>query len=349
MNYFDCLARLSQAPGPSGFEERAADVAYKMLAPLTDEVRRDRLGSVIGLRRCGKENAPKILLDAHLDEVGLIVTGIEEGFLRFSSLGGIDPRILPDREITVLTDPPILGVVAVKPPHVMNDDDKENVVPIKDLYLDIGMSQAQAEQTVPLGTPMVYREDILRLAGDRIAGKSLDDRACFAILLRTLELLEGETLNVDVAVLGSCFEETSGDGALVATFAERPDCAIAVDVTFGISHDGPEETGFALGKGPAVGIGPNCARWMVDGLRKACAVREINWNPEVMAGNTGTNGWEMQVAREGVPVALVSLPLNYMHTPLEVISEGDAEQTARLLADFLLGLREEDGVLCWKN
>lgn len=349
MNYFDCLARLSQAPGPSGFEERTADVAYELLAPLTDEVRRDRLGSVIGLRRCGKENAPKVLLDAHLDEVGLIVTGIEEGFLRFSSLGGIDPRILPDREITVLTDPPILGVVAVKPPHVMNDDDKENVVPLKDLYLDIGMSQAQAEQTVPLGTPMVYREDILRLAGDRIAGKSLDDRACFAILLRTLELLEGEKLNVDVAVLGSCFEETSGDGALVATFAEHPDCAIAVDVTFGISHDGPEETGFTLGKGPAVGIGPNCARWMVDGLRKACAARKINWNPEVMAGNTGTNGWEMQVAREGVPVALVSLPLNYMHTPLEVVSEGDAEQTARLLADFLLGLREEDGVLCWKN
>ncbi|MCC8181718.1 MAG: M42 family peptidase [Clostridiales bacterium] len=349
MNYFDCLARLSQAPGPSGFEERTADVAYELLAPLTDEVRRDRLGSVIGLRRCGKENAPKVLLDAHLDEVGLIVTGIEEGFLRFSSLGGIDPRILPDREITVLTDPPILGVVAVKPPHVMNDDDKENVVPLKDLYLDIGMSQAQAEQTVPLGTPMVYREDILRLAGDRIAGKSLDDRACFAILLRTLELLEGEKLNVDVAVLGSCFEETSGDGALVATFAEHPDCAIAVDVTFGISHDGPEETGFTLGKGPAVGIGPNCARWMVDGLRKACAARKINWNPEVMAGNAGTHGWEMQVAREGVPVALVSLPLNYMHTPLEVVSEGDAEQTARLLADFLLGLREEDGVLCWKN
>lgn len=349
MNYFDCLARLSQTPGPSGFEERVADVACALLAPLTDEVRRDRLGSVIGLRRCGRENAPKILLDAHLDEVGLIVTGIEGGFLRFTSLGGIDPRILPDREITVLTDPPILGVVAVKSPHVMDGEEKENVVPIKDLYLDIGMSQAQAEQAVPLGTPMVYREDILRLAGDRIAGKSLDDRSCFAVLLRTLELLEGETLNVDVAVLGSCFEETSGDGARTATFAERPDCAVAVDVTFGISHDGPEETGFALGKGPAVGIGPNCARWMVDALRRACAARGIGWNPEVMAGNTGTNGWEMQVAREGVPVALVSLPLNYMHTPLEVISEEDAEQTARLLADFLLGLREEDGVLCWKN
>lgn len=348
MNYFDYVSQLCLSPGPSGFEGPAVATAARLLTPLVDEVRTDRLGSVIGLRRCGKPGAKKLLLDAHLDEVGLIVTGVEEGFLRFTSLGGIDSRVLLDRELTVLTDPPILGVVAVKPPHIMEPGEGDKSIPIKELWVDIGMDQESAEKTVPIGTPMVYREGVFRLGEDKIAGKSLDDRSCFAILLRTLELLEGTELNVDVAVLGSCFEETSGDGALVATFAENPDCAIAVDVTFGVTHDGPKEVGFKLGSGPAVGVGPNCARWMVDGLRQAAQAEEIPWNAEVMAGETGTNGWGMQVAREGVPVALVSLPLNYMHTPMEVVSISDAEQTARLLAAFIRWLGEEDGQ-CWMN
>ena len=348
MNYFDYLTRLCTAPGPSGFEGPAVSAARELLSPLVDETSVDRLGSVIGLRRCGKENAPKVLLDAHLDEGGLIVTGMEEGFLRWTSLGGIDSRVLPDREVTVLTQPPRLGVVAVKPPHIMAPGEGDKAIPIGELWIDVGLDQETAEREIPIGTPIVYREEVFHLAGDQIAGKSLDDRACFAILLRTLELLQGEQLDVDVAVLGSCFEETSGDGALVATFAQNPDCAIAVDVTFGVTHDGPKEVGFELGKGPAVGIGPNCAGWMVNLLRLTAKEQEIPFNPEVMAGESGTNGWDMQVAREGLPVALVSLPLKYMHTPLEVISGADAEQAAQLLAGFLRRVGKEDA-LCWKN
>lgn len=348
MNYFDCLSRLCTAPGPSGFEGPVVEVARELLAPLVDEVSVDRLGSVIGLRRCSKPNAPKVLLDAHLDEVGLIVTGIEEGFLRCTSLGGIDSRVLLDREVVVLTQPHRLGVVAVKPPHIMAPGEGDKAIPIKELWIDVGLDQETAEREIPIGTPIVYREDVFHLVGDRIAGKSLDDRSCFAILLRTLELLQGERLDVDLAVLGSCFEETSGDGALVATFGQNPDCAIAVDVTFGVTHDGPKEVGFPLGEGPAIGVGPNCANWMVDLLRRTAQTQEIPYHLEVMAGETGTNGWGMQVAREGVPVALVSLPLNYMHTPLEVISGHDAEQTAQLLAGFLCQVGKE-GALCWKN
>lgn len=347
MSYFDDVSGLCQTPGPSGFEGPAAEKAARLLAPLVDELKVDRLGSVIGVRRCGKPGAKKVLLDAHLDEVGLIVTGHKDGFLQMRTLGGIDPRVLADRELTVLSDPPMLGVVAVKPPHIMAAGEADNAVPIRDLWLDVGLTQEQAEKAAPVGTPIVYREETFRLGESLIAGKSLDDRSCFAILLRTLELLKGEELDVDVAVLGSCFEETSGDGALVATFAQDPDCAIAVDVTFAKTHD-DEDTGFELGSGPAVGIGPNCARWMVSLLKKAAAEEHIPWNPEVMAGNTGTNGWDMQVVREGVPVALVSLPLRYMHTPLEVVSEKDAEQSAQLLAAFLRRVGKEDA-LCWRN
>lgn len=344
MDFFETLQTLCAAPGPSGFEQPVAAVAAQLLKPLADEVWTDRQGSVIALRRCGRLDAKKVLLDAHLDEVGMIVTGLEEGFLRFGTLGGIDPRVLPDREVTVLTDPPLLGVVAVKPPHIMRPGEADKAVPLRELRIDVGLSQEEAERTVRIGTPIVYRERLHRLGEDQIAGKSLDDRSCFAVLLRVLELLREEPLNVDLYVMGSCLEETSGDGALTATFAIHPDCAIAVDVTFAVTHDGPKETGFAAGGGPAVGIGPNCAHWMVRRLRRAAQEQDIPWNLEVMSGETGTNGWGMQVAREGVPVALVSLPLKYMHTPLEVISAADAEQTARLLAAFLRRLGEEEAL-----
>ena len=120
--------------------------AAELLRPLVDEVHTTRLGSVVGARRCGRENAPRLLLDAHLDEIGLIVTGHEEGFLRFAPLGGVDPRMLPDREVVLLTDPPIPGVVACLPPHVQTAEDMDKSLPIKDLYIDVGAgSRAQAE------------------------------------------------------------------------------------------------------------------------------------------------------------------------------------------------------------
>ena len=348
MDYFETLKTLCLAPGPSGFEAQAVRQAAKLLEPLVDEVHIDRLGSVIGRLRCGRPDAKKILLDAHLDEVGMIVTGHKEGFLQVRELGGIDPRILCDREVSILTEPPITGIVSVKPPHIMSAEEFGKAVPMEKMYIDVGLSQEQAQARIPIGTPVVYREEVLRLQGDRIAGKSLDDRSCFAILLWTLELLQGEDLDVDVAVLGSCFEETGGDGALTATYAEHPDCAIAVDVTFGTTHDGDKDVGFDLGGGPAIGVGPNCARWMVALLKQICRDLDIPFNAEVMAGDTGTNGWGMQVVREGIPVALVSLPLRYMHTPLEVISEKDAKQCAQVLAEFIRRAGKEEA-LCWKN
>ena len=156
MSYFDDVSGLCQTPGPSGFEGPAAEKAARLLAPLVDELKVDRLGSVIGVRRCGKPGAKKVLLDAHLDEVGLIVTGHKDGFLQMRTLGGIDPRVLADRELTVLSDPPMLGVVAVKPPHIMAAGEADDAVPIRDLWLDVGLTQEQAEKAAPVGTPIVY-------------------------------------------------------------------------------------------------------------------------------------------------------------------------------------------------
>ena len=139
--------------GPSGFETAVAVKAKELIEPLCDETWIDKMGNLVGVKRCGKKNARKVLITAHLDEIGLMVTGIEDGFLRFTKIGGVDPRMLPDRELTILTEPPLFGVVAALPPHVMSEADKEKTIPIEDLRIDIGYSQKAAEKLVPIGTP----------------------------------------------------------------------------------------------------------------------------------------------------------------------------------------------------
>ena len=178
MNTLECLKTLCQTGGPSGYEAPVADLAAQLLTPWMDEVWTDRLGNVIGLRRCGKPNAKKLLLDAHLDQIGLMVTGAEDGYLRFTTIGGVDPRMLPDREVTILTQPPRLGVIACLPPHVLSAEDREKAPALGEYYVDTGLSQETVEREIPVGTPMVFRESFLELAGGKICSGALDDRAC---------------------------------------------------------------------------------------------------------------------------------------------------------------------------
>lgn len=334
------LRRLCGVGAPSGFERPAAAAARELLEPLMDEVWTDRLGDVAGVRRCGKPGAKKLLLDAHLDEVGLVVTGHKDGFLRFCA-SGVDLRMLPDREVTVLTDPPVLGVVACLPPHVLSAKDREKAPEVKDLFIDVGLCQEEAERLIPIGTPMVYRAELTRLGERQVCAKSLDDRACFAALLRAAELLEETVLDVDLYILGSVCEETGGVGAKVGAQALSPDFCVAVDVTHGRTPDSPKDESFVMGGGPAVGVGPNCARWMVKRLLDKAAGLDMAVQKEVMEGNSGTNGWSMQVVNEGIATAVLSIPLKYMHTPVEVVELSDIENTARLLAAFAQAIGEE--------
>lgn len=334
------LERLCALGAPSGFERPAAQAARELLEPLMDQVWTDRLGNLVGVRRCGKPGAKKLLLDAHLDEVGLTVTGIEKGFLHFAAIG-VDARMLPDREVTVLTQPPMLGVVACLPPHVLSPEDREKAPNMEELLIDVGLSQEEAEQRIPLGTPVVYRSDCFPLGERQLCGKAMDDRACFAALLRAVQLLRGKELDVDLYLLGSVCEESGGAGAKVGAQAIAPDFCVAVDVTHGRTPDSAKDEAFPLGGGPVVGMGPNCARWMTRRLLDQAARLGLPVQKEVMPGNSGTNGWPMQVANEGVATAVVSIALKYMHTPVEVVERGDIEDTARLLAAFAEDLGKE--------
>ena len=341
MDIRSALAQLCVQSGPSGFEKPAIQAARALLEPLMDEVFTDRMGNLVGVHRCGKPGAKRLLLDAHLDEIGLIVTGIEDGFLRFCTIGGVDPRMLPDREVTVLTDPPRLGVVTTPPPHVLKGEESKRSTPISELYVDIGMGQEEAERTVPVGTPMVFRGGCFPLGEREICGKAMDDRSCFVILLRTAELLRERELDVDLYIMGSTREEISGSGAQCATFGLEPDFCVAVDVTHGRTPDGPQEKSFEVGGGPVVGVGPNMTRWMTERAVRIAGEQKIPCQLEVMSGHSGTNGWFMQICREGIPTLVVSLPLKYMHSPIEVLDEEDVEQAAQLLAAFSENLGKE--------
>lgn len=341
MDYEKILGHLCALKGPSGFEREPAQAAAELLRPLMDEVRVDRMGSVIGVRHCGCVNAPKLLLDAHLDEIGFVVIGHEQGFLRFAPLGGVDPRMLPDHELTIMTEPPIYGVVACMPPHIQSQEDMNRSLPIKELYIDVGLSQEEAEQMIPVGTPAVYRTGCSPLGESLLCGKTLDDRSCYAILLDTAEQLKEDQLDVDLYILGSTQEETHSTGAITAAYGIMPDMCVAVDVTHGDSPDAPKEKAFALGRGPVIGLGPNCTRWMSQRFQKIADELHMNIQTEVMSGSSGTNGWPLQISREGVATAVLSLPLRYMHTPVETISRTDLTDTAKLLAAFIRGVGRE--------
>lgn len=334
MSIKEIITRLCEQAGPSGFETGAAETAAELLKPYMDQVSIDIMGNVIGVKKCGREGAKKLLLDAHLDEIGFIVTGLEEGFVKLATLGGVDARMLPACEIILMTEPPIPGVICTMPPHVLSAEEQEKAIKLEDFYLDVGLNQEEAEKRIPLGTPGVYRQGVHALGDSLICGKTMDDRACFACLVRAAELLQNVELNVDLWILGSTQEEVGSRGAETAAFAVWPDYAVAVDVGHAKTPDCSNWSTQEIGKGPVIGIGPNMNRSWNKKIMVRAEQAGIPYQTGVEPyGESGTNATVLQTTREGVCTTLFSLPLKYMHTPVEVISLQDAENTARLLAE----------------
>ena len=335
MDVLELLGELGGVPSASGFEAAAMRRAKELLLQYVDEAELDPLGNLIGVRRCGVADAPCVLLDAHLDQIGLVVTGEVDGFLRISPIGGVDVRMLPACEVLVLTDPPCPGIVTCMPPHLQTKEECEKAIEQKDLYLDVG------GVPVPVGTPVVLQNEYVRLHNDVISGIALDDRAGFVALLRTMERLRNKKLGVDVVVLGSVQEEVGCRGAKVAGYRVNPDWAIAVDVTHGSTPDAPKGRTFDLGSGTAIGVGPNLHPEVSGRLTRLAEEKKIAHTIEVCEGETGTNAWVFQTVRQGIRTGLLSIPLRYMHTPVEVLCEKDIQATAKLLAEFVLSLGEE--------
>ncbi len=335
MDLKEIIKEFSTLCAPAGYETAAAERIKELLQPLVDEVKIDVLGNVIGVKKCGMEGAPKMLLDAHMDEVGFIVTEVEEGFLKFSTIGGVDARMLPGREVTVMSDEPLYGVIGCLPPHVLSAEEKEQAIKVKDLYIDIGYSHEEAKKRVLPGTFGVFRGDVMELGCDYLSGKAMDDRMCVAMLLKVMENLKDVKLGYDLYFMASVQEELGCRGAGAAAFGIAPEYCIAVDVTHASTPDASGAGTFKPGSGAVILVGPNANKRMSDALIKYCKDNEIDYTIEVAASHSGTNAWPIQIAREGVCTAVLSVPLKYMHSPVETVKLSDVETNVNMLTGFL--------------
>lgn len=334
MELREIISKLCELPGPAGFEDAAVAGAKEMLAPYVDEIKTDVMGSLVAVKRCGKENAKSIMLEAHIDEIGLVIMGHENGYLRFNTLGGIDPRMLPAREIKILTEPPVYGVIDVMPPHALSQSEMDKSLPKDKLFIDIGMSQEEAEKAVPIGTPCVFAGGTMPLGDDQLCGKALDDRSCAAVIIKTMEELCGKELDVDIYCLLSVQEELGCRGAVTGAFGIAPDYAIAMDVTFANQPDVPKSKSCEMGKA-AIAVGPHLNRMFTNKIISMAEEKEIPYQIEVCPGGTGTDASPIQISREGIATALISLPIKYMHSPVETMKLSDAGNMVKLLVQFI--------------
>lgn len=324
------IKQLCEAAGVGGCFA-AADCVTTLVSPYVDEVRNDVLGSVLAIRRCGKENAPLLMLEAHLDEIGFIVTHVDEaGYIHVSSCGGIDRRVLAATEVTVLGETTLDGVFCSTPPHLASDDHK--LKELDAMGIDVGLDAVDVKRLVPKGTRVVYRAHFEELGEHLICAKALDDRIGCAAVIRAMELLKEENLDCDVAALFAVQEEIGGAGAAVASFALSPTMAIVTDVSFATTPDATPHQCGKLGDGPMLGIAPGLDHAMTQYLKALAKTSDIPLQFEVMGGTTGTDADGITEARDGVRTALLSIPQRYMHTPVEVIDVRDAEGVAMLMA-----------------
>ena len=335
MDYAQLAIELGSACGPSGYEDAARELITERLSPYVSEIKTDVMGNIIAMRRCGKEGARCLLLCAHMDEVGFVVTGHENGYLRFACLGGVDARMLPACEMRVLTPEPLYGVVDVMPVHALTKEEQGKALPADKLYIDVGLTQEQAEQRVPLGTPVVYGGGAQRLGQEMLCGKSMDDRSCVAIIVKLMEELCAAELETDICCLISTQEELGTRGAVTGAYGVEPDGAIVLDVTHAQTPDAPKHKTFKAGGGAAIGVGPNFSRRLTDAIINTAKERGLDYQLEVISGNSGTDTWPIQISRSGVASARVSLPVKYMHSPVETLKISDAENITELLRQFI--------------
>ena len=355
MDTFELLQRLTETLGPSGNEQAIAAAVEELWRPLVDETHVDRVGSLIGLKRGAgdQEPRPRVLLAAHADELGLMVKRIVEhqghGFLRLTSLGGVDRRHLLGQTAVVHGREPLTGILGGLPDARLPEKERGNAYSFDHLVLDVGLPAARLRELVSVGDFVSFRQPLRRLQNGRVAGKALDNRASLAAVTLCLEWLQTRRHTWDVIAVATAQEETNYLGAYASGYAQRPDIAVAIDVSHARGPGANDGDLAELGGGPLLGIGAEVHPAVYGALRDAAKALEMKVNPEPNATGDGTDAYALQTAREGIPSGLVGIPLRYMHTMVETVDTGDVERAGRLLAEmiarldeaFLPNLREE--------
>lgn len=342
------LGLLSTGSGVSGYESSIASLVMERFKTITDEVHCDTFGNVYALKK-GNSQRAKLMLTAHMDEIGLIVNKIDpRGFLSFTSIGGVDQRTLLSQEVHVHGLQTIPGIIGSLPPHLLQNGDSDQAVKMEDMTIDVGLSFEKIKEVIQIGDVITLRQETYPLLNNVIAGKSLDDRAGVVVLMVCLEELAHLKHSHDVIAVATTQEEVGIRGAFTSAYTLNPDLAVAIDVTHASTPDTKGQTTIDLSKGPAVALGPNIHPAIYRHFSETAQEHRLPIQLEPLPGASGTDAWAIQVSQAGIPTGLLSIPLRYMHTTVETLDLQDVLNSGKLLAHFISSLPDDlEGFLCY--
>ncbi len=332
MELFERVKAVTEMCAVSGREHMAFDELRKKFGYMFDEIFTTATGSFVGIKRCGKANAPKLLFDAHLDEIGFMVKQIcDGGFLKVTNIGGIDTKVLSAAEVWIHGKERISGVFASTPPHLKETSNPKLL--LTDMVIDTGRNKEYLEENTPIGTVCSFKATTEKLLGNHVVGKSFDDKICICTILGAFDLLADKDLNVDLIAQFSGGEEIGYVGAATAGFTADPDYAVAIDVTNSYVPESPKrKEDNRLGNGGVISFSGTTSRSLTKRFIKAVNDAGIPYQVVGEPGRTGTNAQVLQILRSGVPTALISVPLKNMHTQAETACLNDVENVSKALA-----------------
>lgn len=342
------LKSLITVSGLSGDETPAADLIKKKWTPLVDELSRDNLGSVLGLKRGtlkrNRSLTPSVLIATHMDAIGMMVSHIADGFLSITNVGGIDARVLPGTPVIVHasgTKEQLYGVIAMPHADLLPDGEGDGVIAMKHLLVDTGLTPGEVSKRVRIGDRVSFGTEPVEMSGGAVSGHTLDNRASVAALTVCLEELGSKSHVWDVWTVATSQEETSFGGAFSSGFKVRPTIAVAVDVTFASGAGASGFQTFPLGKGVTLGIGPSVHPFIYKRFKEVAERVEIPVSDDLMPEYSSTDADALQLIAEGIPTMVLSIPQRYMHTPVELVSMKDIHRAGRLLAEFIASLEAD--------
>lgn len=342
MELKELICSLSSVMTVSGFGQRSVKDIEGLLGEHFDESYSDGVGNMVFIKRSTRpiaegEKRVKILVDAHLDEIGMIVTDIKEGgFLTATNIGGIDPALLSASDVVIYGKEKIFGVLSSTPPHLSGPADRNKLKPLEELYIDTGYSKEELEEIVRPGTPIGFAPVYKELLNGKLSGKAFDDKACAACAAYAIANTPSDELFGDVYLLLSNFEETALNGGVIpGAYAVMPDYALTIDVNLAAVPDTKSTETVEMNKGVSITYSSSTDRKLTRLLEKACKSVEIETQVSVSPSYTGTNATSLQLVGNGIPTVDVGLPLAFMHSPTEIISTKDCESLVSVVKVFI--------------
>ena len=345
---FDLLKRISETPGAPGFETPIRNLIIEEVKPWVDEINVDNMGNVVAYKKGSARK--KVMLAAHMDEIGFIVNHIDDdGFVRFIPLGGFDPKTLTSQRVVIHGKKDLVGVMGTKPVHMMNEEEKKRNVKMEDFFIDLGMPREEVEQYVQVGDPVTRDRELIRM-GHCVNGKSLDNRISVYILIETLKQLYDQKVPFDVYGVFTVQEEVGIRGAQVATQEVQPDYGFAIDTTIAYDVPGsqPHQQVTRLGKGVAIKLLDSTAiadYRMVAYMKEVAGRNQIKWQPELLAKGGTDTAMVQRMTRSGSIAGAVSVPTRHIHQVIESVHHDDILSSVELLKNCLLELDQKD----WKH